>query len=87
MKAVRKWISNEVEGTKYFAKADVKKCYPSMQHSRLLHFLHRDLRKSEELLYMYETFFELYEEYPSPEAIAPNDGILIGSPVSKDQCN
>lgn len=46
-KAVRKWISNDVEGTKYFAKADVKKCYPSMQHSRLLHFLHRDLRKSD----------------------------------------
>lgn len=86
-KAVRKWISNDVEGTKYFAKADVKKCYPSMQHSRLLHFLHRDLRKSKELLYMYETFFELYEEYPSPEAIASNVGILIGSPVSKDLCN
>lgn len=86
-KAVRKWISGDVEGTKYFAKADVQKCYPSMPHDKILGLLHRDLRKSEELLYLYETFFEIYEEWPSPEAVSNDVGILIGSPVSKDLCN
>lgn len=86
-KAILKWISGDVEGTKYFSKKDIKKCYPSIKHSKVLKLLHRDLRKSEELLYMYDTFFELYEEYPSQEAIAPKTGILIGSPVSKDICN
>ena len=86
-KAVKKWLSGDVEGTKYNAKADIKKCYPSIPHKNILELLHRDLRKSEELLYMYETFFEIYEEWPSPEAISPDRGILIGSPVSKDLCN
>lgn len=86
-KAVKKWMSGDVEGTKFNAKADIKKCYPSMKHEKVLGFLRRDLRKSPDLLYLYETFLGLYEEWPSPEAIAPDAGILIGSPVSKDLCN
>ena len=86
-KAVLRWLSNDVEGTKYSAKADVKKCYPSIRHGKLLELLKRDLRKSDELLYLFTVFIELYEEWPSPEALAPDRGILIGSPVSKDLCN
>lgn len=86
-KAVLRWLSNDVEGTRYSAKADVKKCYPSIRHGKLLELLKRDLHKSDELLYLFATFIELYEEWPSPEALAPDRGILIGSPVSKDLCN
>ena len=52
-----------------------------------MELLKRDLRKSDELLYLFTVFIELYEEWPSPEALAPDRGILIGSPVSKDLCN
>lgn len=86
-KAVKRWLSTDVEGTKYNVKADVRQCYPSIQHSRLLELLHRDLRKSDELLYLFDTFIELYEEWPNPESENPKKGILIGSPVSKDLCN
>ena len=86
-KAVMRWLSNDVEGTRYSAKADVKKCYPSIRHGKLLELLKRDLHKSDELLYLFTVFIELYEEWPSPEALAPDRGILIGSPVSKDLCN
>lgn len=61
-KAVLRWLSNDVEGTKYSAKADVKKCYPSIRHGKLLELLKRDLRKSDELLYLFTVFIELYEE-------------------------
>ncbi len=86
-KAIVRWTSRDVDGTRYNAKADVKKCYPSISHDKLLSLLSRDLRKSDELLYLFTVFIELYQMFPSPEAIAPDRGILIGSPVSKDLCN
>jgi len=86
-KAVKRWLATDVEGTKYNVKADVRQCYPSIQHTRLRELLHRDLRKSEELLYLFDTFLDMYEEWPNPENKNPKKGILIGSPVSKDLCN
>ena len=86
-KVVQKWLSTDVDGTRYCIKADVKHCYPSIPHSRLRELFHRDLRKCSDLLYLYDLFLDLYEEWPNPDAEDPKRGILIGSPASKDMCN
>lgn len=86
-KAVKKWISQDVNGTKYHVQSDIRQCYPSIPHDKLESFLRRDLRKSHELLYLFLTFLEMYREWPSPSAIDERKGILIGSPASKDICN
>lgn len=84
---VKKWLSRDPEGTKYCIQSDVRKCYPSIPHEPLLDMFRRDLRKSPDLLYLFETIIHLYEEYPNPKSDDPTKGILIGSPVSKDMCN
>lgn len=88
-KYIKKWISMDPEGTKFCAKADVKKCYPSIPHNRLKELLHRDLRKSEELLYLLDSIIYLYDcanlQLGRPELCGK--GILIGSPLSKDLNN
>jgi hypothetical protein len=86
-KAILRWMSRDPEGTKYGIQADVSKCYPSIPHENLKAMYHRDLKKSQDLLYLLDTFLLLYEEYPNPKATDPHRGILIGSPVSKDLCN
>ncbi len=88
-KYIKKWLSNDPEGTKYCVKADVKKCYPSIPHEKVKFLLHRDLGKSDMLVYLYDTIFELYdyvnEQLGRYEQLGK--GILIGSPISKDLCN
>ena len=86
-KAIARWLSQDPEGTKIGCKADVKKCYPSIDHDRLRAMLHRDIHKSQQLVYLFDTIIDLYEEYPNPKSDDPKKGILIGSPVSKDLCN
>lgn len=86
-KAVKKWLSSDADGTKYMTQCDIRRCYPSISHEKLRGYLKRDLHKSHELLYMFMTFIELYEEFPNPESKDTMRGILIGSPVSKDLCN
>lgn len=86
-KAVKKWLSSDPDGTRYMAKGDIRQCYPSIRHDKMRELLHRDLHKSDELLYMFMTFLELYEEWADPESKDTEKGILIGSPVSKDFCN
>ena len=86
-KAVIKWLSRDPDGTKIQIKADVQKCYPSIPHEPLRNFLKRDLKKSHDLLYLFLTFIDIYEEWPDPDSSDNTRGILIGSPVSKDLCN
>lgn len=86
---IKRWISADPEGTKYCGKADVHKCYPSIPHKNLKALLHRDLGKSDMLLYLFDTIIELYD--CANESLGRTEclgrGILIGSPVSKDLCN
>ncbi len=86
-KVINKWLSRDPAGTKFCIKADVSKCYPSMSHDVLKSMLHRDLHKSDQLLYLFDTIIDLYEEFPNPKSEDVKLGILIGSPVSKDLCN
>lgn len=85
--AVARWMAGDPEGTKFGAKGDVKKCYPSIDHGVLKGMLHRDLHKAETVQYLFDVIIALYEEYPNPKSKDPTKGILIGSPVSKDLCN
>ena len=86
-KTVAKWLGQDPEGTKIGCKADVKQCYPSIDHDKLRSMLHRDIHKAGLLVYLFDTIIDLYEEYPNPKIDNPQKGILIGSPVSKDLCN
>lgn len=88
IKAVKKWLSRDVEGTKFGAKMDITKCYPSIPHDKLLAMLDRDIHKNADMLYLIHTIVGIYEEFPDPDAKFPAEsGILIGSPASKDLCN
>ena len=86
-RTIKKWLSQDPGGTKFGCKADVKKCYPSIDHTVLRSMLHRDIHKADFLLYLFDTIIDLYEEFPDPRYDDPHKGILIGSPVSKDLCN
>lgn len=44
-KYIERWMSRDPEGTKYCVQSDIKKCYPSMSHDKILEFLRRDLVK------------------------------------------
>lgn len=73
-KHIKRWISSDPEGTKYCGKADVQKCYPSMPHDKLKALLHRDLRKSDMLLYLFDTIIYLYDY--ANELLGRNDCLL-----------
>lgn len=87
-KAVKRWLSSDPDGTKVCCQSDVSKCYPSIPHTNLIRLLSRDLGKAKMLLNLYITIIGFYEKYPNPyTGKSPEEGILIGSPASKDLCN
>lgn len=75
MKAIKKWLRNDVANTKYAVKCDVKKCYPSINHDRLMSFLRRDI-KNDSLLWLLELLINQYD-----------NGLSIGSYLSQYLCN
>ena len=76
MKALSRWLKNDVSGTKYFVKLDVQKCYPSIQQSMIKQFLHRDI-KNDNLLYLLDTMIDTFVK----------GGLSIGSHLSQWLCN
>lgn len=75
-RAIEKWMKNDPKGTKYAIKADVKKCYPSVDRDNLKKFLYRDLHKNQTLLYL---LFTLIDQYDT--------GLSIGSHLAQWLCN
>lgn len=75
-KAIEKWMKYDVKGTRYAAKMDVKKCYPSINQSKIKALLHRDLHKNPALLYLLDTLIDMYDA-----------GLSIGSHLSQWLCN
>ncbi len=75
MRAVKKWLNTDEKGTKYAIKCDVRKCYPSISHDRLMAFLRRDI-KNDALLWLLELLINQYDE-----------GLSIGSYLSQYLCN
>ena len=75
-RAIEKWLTQDVNGTRYALKMDVKKCYPSIDQTKLKELLHRDLHKNSNLIYLLDTLIDMFD-----------DGISIGSHLSQWLCN
>jgi len=69
-KFIRKWIDTDRKNTKYVAKLDIKKFYPSIPHDKLLQKIHNKF-KDDTLIWMLETFINSHED-------SPGRGLAIG---------
>lgn len=67
------WIRNK--NMRYFVKLDVKKCFESIDHDKMMEFLRRRV-KNEPLLHLIETMLGSFER-----------GLSIGSYLSQYLCN
>ena len=76
MKTIRRWLKNDVKGTRYFVKLDVQKCYPSIKQSLIKQFLRRDI-KNPDLIYLLDTMIDSFTR----------GGLSIGSHLSQWLCN
>lgn len=74
-KAIEKWIRKNPAKTRVGAKGDVHHCYPSINISKLMKFLRKQV-KNEDLLYLVETLIRSYKQ-----------GLSIGSYLSQWLCN
>lgn len=74
-RAIEKWLRRLPKTTKYAVKADVKKCYPSIDQERLIELLNRDI-KNESLLWLMEILIKQFDS-----------GLSIGSYLSQYLCN
>ena len=70
---ISRWIRNR--DMRYFAKLDVRKCFESIDHGKMMDFLRRRV-KNEPLLHLIETMLGSFER-----------GLSIGSYLSQYLCN
>ena len=75
MKTIYRWLQLDEKHTRYYIKADIRQCYPSIQHERIKALFARDL-KNPELLWL---VCELIDSFP--------EGLSIGSYFSQYACN
>lgn len=73
VRQIRRWLRNK--SIRYFAKADIKKCYESIPQDRLMHFLEKHI-KNEMLLWLIQSLISTFES-----------GLSIGSYLSQFLCN
>lgn len=73
--AIEKWLRRSATTSKYAVKADVRKCYPSIDQNRLIELLKRDI-KNELLLWLMELLIKQFDK-----------GLSIGSYLSQYLCN
>ena len=71
---ISRWLRNK--SLKYFAKLDIKKCYPSIPQCKLMEFLRKHI-KNDMLLWLIETLLNTFKE----------GGLSIGSYLSQFLCN
>lgn len=74
-KAIERWMRKTPDKTRVAAKADVRHCYPSINTSKLIGFLRKQV-KNDDLLYLVETLLQSYRQ-----------GLSIGSYLSQWLCN
>ena len=75
VKKIYQWMRTDKSHTKYFVKADIRKCYPSIAHENIKGLYARDV-KNEELLWL---LYELIDSF--------QDGLIIGSYLSLYSCS
>ena len=71
---ISRWMRNK--SLKYYAKLDIKKCYPSIPQDQLMQFLSRHI-KNDMLLWLIRKLIETFNE----------GGLSIGSYLSQFLCN
>ena len=70
---IQKWMRNK--SLKYFAKLDIKKCYPSIPQNKLIEFLDKHI-KNDMLMWLIKELVSSFEQ-----------GLSIGSFLSQYLCN
>ena len=70
---IQRWMRNK--SLKYFAKLDIKKCYPSIPQNQLIQFLERHI-KNDILMWLIRELINSFEQ-----------GLSIGSFLSQYLCN
>lgn len=73
MKIIRRWMRNP--NMQYFAKLDIRKCFESINHDKLMEFLRQHI-KNNPLLRLVEILIKSFEQ-----------GLSIGSYLSQYLCN
>lgn len=73
MKVIRRWLQNT--SLRYFVKLDVRRCFESIDHEKLMAFLQRHI-KNEPLLWLVQVLINSFES-----------GLSIGSYLSQYLCN
>lgn len=73
VRQIRRWLRNK--SLTYFAKADIKKCYESIDRKLLMEFLRKHI-KNDMLLWLIETIINTFDK-----------GLSIGSYLSQFLCN
>lgn len=72
---IQRWIQTDESHTRYYAQADIKKCYPSIDHCKLKSVFARDI-KNPELIWLINELIDCFD-----------DGLSIGSYFSQWACN
>ncbi|MDQ0414244.1 reverse transcriptase domain-containing protein [Mesobacillus stamsii] len=72
-KYVNKWVNEK--DTTYFVKGDIKQCFPSIPHDKLMNFIIRDVKNSL-LVWLTSRLLTMF-----------NSGLSIGSYLSQYLCN
>lgn len=73
VRKIRRWLRNR--SINYYAKMDIRKCYPSIDKLKLMQFLERHI-KNDMLLWLIDKLIHTFEE-----------GLSIGSYLSQFLCN
>ena len=60
-KAIEKHIRTKYKKSRYIAKADIHKCYPSIKHGVLFKYLERDI-KNKDAVYLVESLVSTYSD-------------------------
>ena len=75
VKAILKWLRTDEKHTRYYVQADIRKCYPSVDHDRIKRMFARDV-KNAQLLFLICSLIDTFPE-----------GLSIGSYFSQYACN
>ena len=79
--AIEKWVRMDRDA-KYWAKADIKKCFPSIKRRVVMRLLKRDIRKNPKLLWLIDTLLSTYVE-KDENGEYHECGLIIGSYLSQ----
>ena len=82
---IEKWIRKDTS-RKYWAKADIRKCFPSIKKEVVMKLLKRDIHKNKVLLWFVDSLLSTYVE-KDKNVDYHECGLIIGSYLSQWLCN